>query len=651
MTLLESALLYASFGWHVFPCVPDDKRPCIAGWQHAATTDPTRIRSWWAQWPSANIGIATDPSNIVVYDVDVAGGKRGAQSHASIVHKLPDTLRAITRSGGEHWYYAPPPGAQHLRRIGIVPEGVEVPAGMSSGLDLIANGYVLAAPSVVGGKPYAWDNATDASIAPLPELLLDAARRPPAKAQSQEADGDIIEGNRNNELFKMACRYRGAGLSHDETLIALQTVNAARVRPPLPQDEIELIAASATSRAEFDTPAQKDALLDLLVEAAPDASAFFESPGAASFTKDDGDANVDAMLDALLIARGAASLDHTVKVYPTGFAELDAHLGGGIATRQLLTIMGGPAAGKSAFAVTLARYLATPREGYVPPPVLVVSTELELAEVAARFAAPVLREPWRDIVRRKGASGDVRRVLEALSVYVLDTTKLSRKFEKGLEQILELTMMLGKRHGQEPVVIIDYLQELAAGVAGAEVRQKTGEIATLFRMFSQRADAAFVTISSVSRQGYGTSLEALREQNDPVSYLALAKESGSIEYASAALLFVDVEPEEMSDYRIGRIAVAKSRHGHVGFCGVRFAPAIGEYFPAPGEGKRVDKRERNASADRAKIVEYLSANPYTIGQKDLVNYLNVNVAVVSVLLHDGVIEKDQRGKLAVRIRG
>lgn len=651
MDLLESALLYASLGWHVFPCVDDDKRPRIAEWQKQASTDPARIRGWWAQWPNANIGVATDPSGIIVYDVDIAGGKLGAQSHAQIVDQLPVTLRAITRSGGEHWYYIAPPGVPHLRRVGLVPDGVTVPPGCKTGLDLIANGYVLAPPSIVGGKPYRWDeHATTASLVPLPELLLSAARKPAARATNAPdgPDAEIIEGERNHTLFKLACKYRGAGLSHDETLAAIQMVNAKRVRPPLPQDELELLVSSAASRAEFDVSAANSALLDMIAEAAPDLSALADAPEA-NYTKDDEGQTTDAMLDALLLTRGASSLDHTVKVYSTGFEELDKHLGGGLATRQLCMLMGGPAAGKSALVVTLATYIATPREGYVPPPVLLVSTELEFAEVAARFAAPILREPWRDIVRRKGSSVDVARVTETLGVYVLDTTKLSRKFEKGLEQILDLTMALRRRSGQEPVVIIDYLQELTMNMGANEVRQKTGETATLFRMFAQRADAAFLAISSVSRSGYGSSLEAIREQDDPLAYLALAKESGTIEYAAAAVLFVDVEPEENSEFRIGRIAVSKSRHGKTGFVGVRFAPAIGQYSEARGMGQTMSRKsDKNRDKERSQILECLAARPYEFGMKDLATYLAINTAMISVLIHDGRIERNGQGKLALK---
>jgi predicted ATP-dependent serine protease len=46
-----------------------------------------------------------------------------------------------------------------------------------------------------------------------------------------------------------------------------------------------------------------------------------------------------------------------IRSYATGLPELDRLLGGGITTRQLLTLLGPPAAGKTAFAVDLASRL------------------------------------------------------------------------------------------------------------------------------------------------------------------------------------------------------------------------------------------------------------------------------------------------------
>src|SRR5262245_30610328 len=68
--LLSSALAAADLGWHVFPCAPGSKRPALKdNWQGLATTDPGRIRSWWAR-QGYNIGIACGPSGLVVIDLD-----------------------------------------------------------------------------------------------------------------------------------------------------------------------------------------------------------------------------------------------------------------------------------------------------------------------------------------------------------------------------------------------------------------------------------------------------------------------------------------------------------------------------------------------------------------------------------------------------
>lgn len=58
--LLTSALAAAERGWHVFPLLPDSKRPAIAGWEQRATTDPIRIRLCWDSGPF-NIAIACGP--------------------------------------------------------------------------------------------------------------------------------------------------------------------------------------------------------------------------------------------------------------------------------------------------------------------------------------------------------------------------------------------------------------------------------------------------------------------------------------------------------------------------------------------------------------------------------------------------------------
>ena len=70
--LLEAALRYARFGFHVFPCCAGGKKPIEgSGGLKDATRDETRIRRFWAAHPDANVAIRTgEPSALVVIDID-----------------------------------------------------------------------------------------------------------------------------------------------------------------------------------------------------------------------------------------------------------------------------------------------------------------------------------------------------------------------------------------------------------------------------------------------------------------------------------------------------------------------------------------------------------------------------------------------------
>jgi hypothetical protein len=161
---LCSALAAADAGWHVFPCAPGSKRPALReNWQDIATTDPGRIRAWWARRPY-NVGIACGQSGLIVIDLDVArdgpngrDGRQGLDGPASGEDALQRLCRAHgqrypagtytvdTPSGGSHLYFTAP----------------ETPARNSAGrlgplIDVRADGgYVVGDGSLIDGRRYA----------------------------------------------------------------------------------------------------------------------------------------------------------------------------------------------------------------------------------------------------------------------------------------------------------------------------------------------------------------------------------------------------------------------------------------------------------------------------------------------------------------
>lgn len=159
MTMLEAALWYASRGFAVFPCSPGTKFPFKGSAGSAdGTTDEAQIRTWWEACPTANVAIATgSASGIYVVDID-------AESHP-IMARLPQTWIARTRGGGWHYVYRLPDGVRLANSAKETkPEGEREENARNLGEHIDTRGeggYILVFPSVVGGKPYAWENDID----------------------------------------------------------------------------------------------------------------------------------------------------------------------------------------------------------------------------------------------------------------------------------------------------------------------------------------------------------------------------------------------------------------------------------------------------------------------------------------------------------
>ena len=151
----DAAVRYASHGWPVFPVAADKpgcdrgedcrcKTPLTRNGFKDAETDPRTVSRYWARHPDANIGVATGRPGPNVLDVDVSDGKPGPKSlnEARRAGLVPDPEASVrTGSGGFHLFYR-----GDDQRSGSLPK---------HGIDWRgAGGYVVAAPSVVHGRPY-----------------------------------------------------------------------------------------------------------------------------------------------------------------------------------------------------------------------------------------------------------------------------------------------------------------------------------------------------------------------------------------------------------------------------------------------------------------------------------------------------------------
>jgi len=285
--LKEAALCYAAHAWPALPlhtaangrcscgsleCSSPGKHPRTEHGLKDATTDTKQVTRWWSQWPDANIGIRTGPTpdGAGVFVLDIDPRHAGDRSLAELICEygdLPETVEAVTGSGGSHLLFAYPVGDVVIRNTANVRPGIDVRGD---------GGYIVVEPSVhICGRTYAWKpgrSPHNMQPAEAPAWLLDLLRQKPTTVVSQHvakpSDGEMVrlleaaglyvaradgasEGARNNVAFNLAghlatFEVEGGGprLTEGQILDLMRGWNL-RNSPPLPEPELEKVVGSA----------------------------------------------------------------------------------------------------------------------------------------------------------------------------------------------------------------------------------------------------------------------------------------------------------------------------------------------------------------------------------------------------------------------
>lgn len=230
-----AAFEYGKAGIKIIPCVQDGKQPATPNGFHDATTDLRQIDAWWTENPHFNIGLSPEDAGWAVVDIDPGG----EAAWLALVHKEgghEPTYEVSTPRGGRHLYFAGsiPTSASKIG-VHVDTRGV--------------GGYVVAPPSIVGGKPYKVVN--DLEPAPLPAWMPKLLA---AKSAAREAATDVEQDTvanvaravstlkadvaKNDEprigegsdarTYAMAAMCRDLGVSEDRTAELLHTVWAPR---------------------------------------------------------------------------------------------------------------------------------------------------------------------------------------------------------------------------------------------------------------------------------------------------------------------------------------------------------------------------------------------------------------------------------------
>lgn len=246
--LLADAIQIAKF-WPIFPVIrhgDNAKKPYLANGFKGATQDEATIREWWRRWPEADIAIPTGAATgLLVIDIDPRhGGDDSLEDLRLNYGPLPDSVEAVTQSGGQHLYYQWDGRARNA--VGILP-GIDVRG---------EGGYVVVPPSLgPSGQGYVWESSSHPEERPLCELPIHFRNGRIATNRLTNGSGGnlngfvpgvgllsdepAMEGTRNQTL----ARWIGRWLTDKKSLLEISRLahewNEANNRPPLPKKEVD----------------------------------------------------------------------------------------------------------------------------------------------------------------------------------------------------------------------------------------------------------------------------------------------------------------------------------------------------------------------------------------------------------------------------
>ena len=193
----EEAIKLAELGIRVIPIKPGEKRPPMQAWQDKASNDIHVVNDWWtSQYSGYGIGIATGQTKhgrIFVLDVDDREEYKGSDTLHDLQEKygqLPETVTAITGTGGQHLYF-------------YCDEDIRNDAGsrLGVGLDIRGTGgQVLAAPTIhPNGRTYQWEHGLsphERKPAKAPEWLVKLLTKQPEMVKPQgQPDNFLTDPN------------------------------------------------------------------------------------------------------------------------------------------------------------------------------------------------------------------------------------------------------------------------------------------------------------------------------------------------------------------------------------------------------------------------------------------------------------------------
>jgi replicative DNA helicase len=241
---------------------------------------------------------------------------------------------------------------------------------------------------------------------------------------------------------------------------------------------------------------------------------------------------------------------------PTGFADLDVKTAG-LQPGDLVIVAGRPSMGKTAFALNIAEHVAVK----VQLPVAIFSMEMSGTQLSQRLLSSIAKvdaqrlrtgrlndDEWADLT--SGMS-----VLHEARIEIDDSAALT-----GLE-VRSRARRLKRQYGKLGLVVIDYLQLMAATGQGENRATEISEISRSLKAMAKELDVPVILLSQLNRE--------VDKRHGRRPMMSDLRESGAIEQDADTILFLYREEVYEPDCEehlkgVAEVIIGKQRNGPIG---------------------------------------------------------------------------------------
>jgi replicative DNA helicase len=265
-----------------------------------------------------------------------------------------------------------------------------------------------------------------------------------------------------------------------------------------------------------------------------------------------------------VLARVFEKIDHLyhrdnasdVTGVPTGYTDID-RMTAGLQAGDLIVVAGRPSMGKTALALNIAEHVAVDNG----LPVAIFSMEMSATQLAMRMLGSIARvdqhkmrtgklndKEWADL-------SDAMGKLHETPIYIDEGGALT-----ALE-VRARARRLKRQYSKLGLIVIDYLQLMAATGQGENRATEISEISRSLKAMAKELDVPVIALSQLNR--------AVDQRPDRRPVMSDLRESGAIEQDADLIMFIYREvvykPDLPEDQRgMAEVILGKQRNGPIG---------------------------------------------------------------------------------------